>query len=73
MALVPLATQSGQWAWAAVGMDSRRARGAAATEEESIQSAVAAVGPLLLIELRDPEGTVTRRGCIVEPGDRGSR
>jgi len=54
------------WAWAAIGVDSRRARGTSQSAGEAMASAIAAVGELMLLELRGPDGCVKRCGKIVE-------
>ena len=54
------------WSWAAVGVNSRRARGAAASRDEAVADAIAAVGPLLLVEIRTPDGNVTRLGKLID-------
>lgn len=54
------------WSWAAVGVDSRRARGTAGSQEEAVAEALASVGPLLLVEIRDAAGNVTRLGKVVD-------
>jgi hypothetical protein len=54
------------WSWAAVGVNSRRARGEAASRDEAITEAIAAVGPLLLVEIRAPDGNVTRLGKLID-------
>jgi hypothetical protein len=59
-------TEPDAWSWAAVGVNSRRARGTAGSQGEAVAEAVAKLGPLLLIEIRDPAGSVTRLGKIVD-------
>jgi hypothetical protein len=54
------------WSWAAVGVDSRRARGRSASREEAVAEALASVGPLMLLEIRDPDGDVMRLGKLVD-------
>jgi hypothetical protein len=66
MARMHPGTESRRWAWAAIGVDSSRARGNAETAEDAVASAIAAVGELTLLELRGPDGTVRRSGRIVE-------
>ncbi len=51
---------------AAVGVNSRRARGEAASRDEAVAEAIAAVEPLLLVEIRAPDGNVTRLGKLVD-------
>lgn len=54
------------WSWAAVGVNSQRARGTAGSREEAVAEALASVGPLLLLEIRDAAGNVTRLGKVVD-------
>ena len=54
------------WSWAAVGVNSQRARGTAGSREEAVTEALACVGPLLLVEIRDATGNVTRLGKVVD-------
>ncbi|GEJ55427.1 hypothetical protein AMYX_01680 [Anaeromyxobacter diazotrophicus] len=54
------------WTWAAVGVNSQRARGTAESRDEAVSQAIARVGPLQLVELRDPSGNVTRLGKLVD-------
>ncbi len=66
MALDAKRPEPQSWSWAAVGVNSRRARAEAASRDEAVAEAIAAVGPLLLVEIRAPDGSVTRLGKLVD-------
>jgi hypothetical protein len=66
LALDARRTEPQLWSWAAVGVNSRRARGEATSRGEAVTEAIAAVGPLLLVEIRGPDGGVTRLGKLVD-------